>query len=226
MPKQIPLDLPLATAMARDDFLVTEANRAAMAMVDEWPNWPSHGMIVIGPPGSGKTHLASIWRAASQATFQSAAGLDLETVPIAMSKGAAVIESLVAGNINEAALFHLLNLARQSGGHVLLTSESAPQDLQIHLPDLRSRLASLPFVVLGPPDDALLRAVLVKQFADRQIAVDETLISYLVKRIPRSLGMARELVTRIDEEALSEGADVNRAFASRVLSKITNIELL
>lgn len=222
MPKQIPLDLPHVTTMTRDDFLVTEANRSAMALIDQWPNWPSHGAIVCGPAGSGKSHLAAIWQNVAGTDTIAATKLTGETVPDVLSKGSVVIEDIDATGIDEAALFHLLNLVRQNQNHVLLTSRQATPDMSVKLPDLRSRLASLPIVVISPPDDELLRGVLVKHFSDRQITVDEALISYLVARMPRSLGMARDLVARIDAEALIEKAEITRTFAGRVLSQMTS----
>jgi chromosomal replication initiation ATPase DnaA len=220
--KQIPLDLPVVTAMTRDDFLVTEANRAAMALIDQWPNWPSHGAILCGPAGSGKSHLAAIWQNMADAKSIAADTLTRETVPDVLAKGSAVIENIETPELDEAALFHLLNLVRQNRGHVLLTTSTPPQELAIKLPDLRSRISSLPIVNIAAPDDALLRGVLVKLFADRQIAVDEALISYLLTRMPRSLGTARELVARIDEEALAQGAEVTRTFAGKILAEINN----
>jgi chromosomal replication initiation ATPase DnaA len=224
--KQIPLDLPHVEAMTRDDFLVTNANRAAMAVIDQWPAWPSYGTIVCGPAGSGKSHLAAIWQVMSGANNMSATNLTHENVPAALSKPAVVLEDIHTGGVDEAALFHLLNLVRQKKSHVLLTSRLPIQDITFSLPDLTSRLASLPMVGISTPDDNLLRAVLVKHFADRQIAVDEALINYLLARMPRSLGMARDLVARIDAEALLEKAEVTRAFAGRVLAQMTNPDLL
>jgi chromosomal replication initiation ATPase DnaA len=224
--KQIPLDLPHVPAMTREDFLVTGANRAAMAMIDQWPAWPSHGAIICGPAGSGKSHLAHIWQGMANADSVAAKNLSRGNVPTALSKGSIVVESVDEEAIDEAALFHLLNLVRQNKTFVLLTSRVPPQDIALTLPDLRSRLASLPVVNIAAPDDALLRGVLVKHFSDRQIAVDEALINYLLARMPRSLGMARDLVARIDAEALTEKAEITRAFAGRILAQMTSPDLL
>ena len=226
MAKQIPLDLPHQTAMSRDDFLVTDANRAAMALVDQWPAWPSHGAILCGPTGCGKTHLAAIWQDMAQAHCVEAAALRHQQVPGVLANGSIVIENLHVTGIDEAALFHLLNLVRHNKTHVLITSRVPPQELSLALSDLRSRLSSLPMVSIAAPDDPLLRGVLVKQFADRQIFVDEALINYLLARMPRSLGMARDLVARIDAEALTEKAEITRTFAGRVLAQMTSPEML
>ena len=131
--------------------------------------------------------------------------------------GAVVLEDATAGQVPETALFHLLNLAKANDGHVLLTAATAPETWGITLPDLRSRLVAIPAVTIAQPDDALLRGVLVKLFADRQIAIDESLVNFLVTRMPRSLGFAREIVARIDEAALEQGAEVTRPFVRRIL---------
>jgi chromosomal replication initiation ATPase DnaA len=203
--KQIPLNLPHVEAMTREDFLVTDANRAAMAMIEQWPTWPSHGAIVCGPAGSGKSHLAAIWQTMSGANSAIATSLTRENVPEILSKSSVVVEDIHDGGMDEAALFHLLNLVRQTKSHVMLTSRAPIQDMAISLSDLRSRLSSLPTVTIAPPDDAL--------------------INYLLARMPRSLGMARDLVARIDAEALTEKAEITRAFAGRVLAQMTSPDL-
>ena len=226
MPKQIPFDLPHVPAMRRDVFLVTDANRGAMALVDQWPAWPSHGAVLCGPPGSGKSHLAAIWQDIAGAKRVAAKSLDRDQVPHALASGSVVVEDIHAEGTEEAALFHLLNLVRQNKKSVLLTSNVSPQDLSMTLPDLRSRLVALPMVAIAAPDDGLLRAVLVKHFAERQIAIDESLVTYLLARMPRSLGMARDLVARIDAEAMAEKAEITRVFAGRILAQMTSPEML
>jgi len=217
-PKQIPLELPQREAQGRDDFLVTPSNEAAVRLIDEWPNWPTHGAILIGPAGAGKSHLTRVWQAASMAEIVPASVVSKDAVPELLARKAVCIEDVCPGNFDETGLFHLLNLARQDGGHVLLTSEIEPSHWQVQLPDLRSRLAALPTVRILPPDDNLLRGVLVKLFTDRQIAVDEPLISYMMLRMPRSLAAARDLVALIDREALVSKAEVTRAFVAKVMA--------
>ncbi len=226
MAKQIPFDLPHAAALSREDFMVAESNRAAMALVDQWPAWPSYGAILCGPDGSGKSHLATIWKDAAGAKCITASELARDVVPAALETRAVVIEDIEHAGLDGAALFHLLNLARQQASSVLLTSRLLPVDLTITIPDLRSRLLALPVVSIAAPDDALLRAVLVKHFADRQIVVDESLITYLLARMPRSLGMARELVARIDVAALAEKAEITKVFAGRILAEMSSPNML
>ena len=225
MAQQLTFDLGLRPALGREDFLVADSNRAAVALVDQWPNWPSHVAAVVGPKGSGKSHLAQVWCKRSMAQTVTAADITVEGLPAQFTSKALVVEDVDLTRVSETALFHLLNLARQGGGHVLLTS-SAWKTGAVKLPDLLTRLSAIPVARILDPDDDLLRGVLVKLFADRQIAVDEALISYLVTRMPRSMDAARQIVARIDVAALEQGAEVTRTFASRVLTELENPQLL
>jgi chromosomal replication initiation ATPase DnaA len=220
---QLTFDLGHRPAYGRDDFLVTASNAAAVALVDQWPHWPAHAAVIVGPPGSGKSHLAEVWRSAAHAAILAAGNLTVEAVPGLMATSALVLEDVEVG-VAEHAVFHLLNYARQNAGHVLLTAKHWP--LTVRLPDLASRLNALPVATIEPPDDELLRGVLVKLFNDRQIAVDEALVSYLLARMPRSLDMARQLVARIDAASLEQGAEVTRAFAGKILAEIESPDLL
>lgn len=217
--RQLVLDLPHRAALGRDDFLVTPSNAAAVAMIDQWPDWPSHAVMLIGPPGSGKSHLVEVWRQVSGAGSVSIGDLDEAAVPGLLASAALAIEDAPGTELNERALFHLLNLAHQHGAKVLITSAIHPVGWGIKLPDLVSRLRAAPVAELGAPDDVLLRGVLVKLFADRQLVVDESVISYLLVRMPRSLEAARRLVAEIDRRALEEKSGVTRAFAARVLAQ-------
>ncbi|MDE2384767.1 MAG: hypothetical protein KGO53_09115 [Alphaproteobacteria bacterium] len=216
-PQQLLLDLPHRTASGRDDFLVTPSNIAAVRLVDEWPHWPAKGAILRGPEGSGKSHLAQVWQARSGARIIPASGLNAEEAEAQFAAGALCVEDLEPG-FDERALFHILNLARQKPGHVLLTTRHDLPGLKVALPDLASRLKALPLLSLLPPDDELLRGVLVKLFADRQIHVDESVISFILLRMPRQLAAARHLVAEIDRQAMQEKAEVTRVFVSRVMA--------
>jgi chromosomal replication initiation ATPase DnaA len=221
---QLTFDLGLRPALGREDFLVTPSNSAAVALVDQWPKWPAHGAILAGPRASGKSHLAGVWQGNAQAKLVSASVLAIEEVPELFGTKAVVVEDFAVGACNEAALFHLLNYAQQNGGFVLLTTLEIPFK-GITLPDLYSRLHALPSAVILPPDDALLRGVLVKHFNDKQIAIDEALISYLVARMPRSLEFARALVSEIDREALANRVEVTRQFVGKILARLEMLEL-
>jgi chromosomal replication initiation ATPase DnaA len=215
-PTQLALALDHAESLAREDFLVGPSNAAAMALVERWPEWPSRTMLLRGPEGSGKSHLAAIWAHRSGARTLSPRALEGAEVPIALVTGALVLENLSEGQFDEAALFHLLNLAREERAYVLITARTAPATWRIEVADLASRLRALPVVALTSPDDALFRAVIVKLFTDRQVAVDETLVSFLATRIERSFAAARDAVARLDREALRLGRPITRALAAEL----------
>src|ERR1700678_1403094 len=183
-PRQLALALPHAESLTRDNFLEGPANAAGLTLIDSWPDWPNRVMLLVGPEGSGKSHLAAIWAEQSGARSTSAHALSGPEVPGALAPGALVIEDLKSADIDERALFHLLNLAREDSAFVLMTARMPP--IEAELRDLRSRLRAVPSVQLLPPDDHLFRALIVKFCADRQLAVDETVVSYLTTRLERS----------------------------------------
>ena len=217
VPRQLALALPHAESFARDDFLVGASNKAALGMIERWPDWPDRALALVGPEGAGKSHLASIWADIAGARRVSARALGETNPPAALATGALVIED-ASGQVDERALFHLLNLMRQEEAFVLITTRTAPARWSVALPDLTSRLRAVPAVDLQAPDDALLRAVLVKLFADRQLVVDESLIGYLATRIERSFAGARAAVEGLDREALRQQRPVTRALAAETLS--------
>jgi chromosomal replication initiation ATPase DnaA len=216
-PRQLALALDHAESLAREDFLSGPSNAVALALIDAWPDWPHRSMLLVGPEGSGKSHLAAIWARAAGARFLSARALDAQDVPAALATGALVVEDIAEGRFEERALFHLLNLAREEQAFLLLTARSAPAAWKFTVHDLGSRLKAVPAVALAPPDDALLRAVLVKLFADRQLAVDESLVGYLAARIERSFAAARAAVALLDHEAMRRQRPLTRALAAELL---------
>lgn len=216
LPRQLALALDHAESLTREDFLSGPSNEMALAMVDRWPDWPARALAVVGPEGSGKSHLASIWAGESGARFLSARALELADLPASIATGALVLEDCVGRDVDERALFHLLNLVREEEAWLMLTARSLPTAWPVKLPDLASRLRAMPQVTLASPDDTLLRAVLVKQFADRQLGVDESLVGYLLPRIGRSFADARAAVGALDREALQRGRPVNRALAAEL----------
>lgn len=217
-PRQLALSLEPRPAYGREDFLVSDSNRQAIAFIERWPVWPDGRALLIGPPGSGKTHLAAIWAGISGAdTVESSKAC--EAILGGAARGAAfVVEDVSASPLDETGLFHLLNHAAEAGISLLLTASDIPAHWGVTLPDLMSRLRLLPSVAIAPPDETLLRAVLVKLFDDRQLVVDSALIEYLARHLDRSLACAREIVARLDEEALSRGRRVTRAMAAEVLA--------
>ncbi len=219
-PQQLLLDLPHRPALGRDDFLVTGSNIAAVSLIDEWPLWPAHVAILVGPGGSGKSHLSNVWQQLSKAKAVPLAELQTDAVVTLIAGNALVLEDATPGHFDQTALFHALNLARQQKGHILITSELEPKAWNVSLPDLASRLGAAPVVRILPPDDALLRGVLVKLFADRQISVDESLISFVLARMPRSLQAAQHFVAEVDRQALTDKAEITRPFVSKIIGEV------
>lgn len=216
-PRQLAFALPHAESLTRDNFLEGPANAAGLALVDSWPEWPNRIMLLIGPQGAGKSHLAAIWAEQAGARSISAHALTAAAVPGALATGALVVEDLNAPDFDERALFHLMNLAREDNAFVLITARVPPSASQIELRDLRSRLRAVPTISLLPPDDGLFRALIVKFCADRQMAIDESVVSYLATRIERSYAAARQAVELLDGEALRLGRPVTRALAAELL---------
>ncbi len=216
-PRQLTLDLDHAESYARDDFLGGPSNAAALTLIDSWPDWPSRTVALVGPEGSGKSHLAAIWALQAGARSVAARTLRDADVPAALATGALVIEDAAPSEFDETAMFHLLNLAKEETAFVLLTARTSLATWMVGTPDLRSRLKAVPAVALAPPDDALLRAVLVKLFADRQLAVDEQLVGYVVTHIGRSFAEARSAVAALDREAMVRQRPLTRTLATEVL---------
>ncbi len=216
MPTQLALALPHAESFARDDFLVGSSNADALALIERWPDWPDRVLAVAGPEGAGKSHLAAIWAEIAGARRVSARALGETDLLQELATGALVIED-AAAPLDERALFHLLNLVREEEAFLLITARTKPANWDVALPDLASRLRAVPVVAVSPPDDGLLRAVMVKLFTDRQLAVDETLVGYLAARIERSFVGARAAVEELDREALRRKRPVTRALAAEML---------
>lgn len=217
---QLILDLGHRTALGREDFWVADSNRAAVDLIDHWPDWPTRALMLTGPAGSGKTHLAEVWRSASAAGKIDASALTTEAVPALVAAGPLVVEDIDRlPRASEPALFHLLNLAGEEQAALLLTARPAPAHLGIGLPDLASRLRALYTVALTPPDDRLLGAVLLKLFDDRQLRVSEALIPFLLARMDRSIDAARQLVAALDRASLAGKRPVTVPLAAEILKE-------
>lgn len=216
---QLILDLAHRPALGEEDFLISGSNQAAANMIDRWPDWPHWAVVVVAPAGAGKTHLANVWRLRSAAARLEAATLEEADVARAQSAvpGAILVEDLHAGIGNERIFFHLLNLVREHKLSMLLTSRAAPGELDVPLPDLRSRLRALPLVTISPPDEALLKAVLVKHFADRQLAVEPPVVNYIALHMEQSMEAAAAVVDAIDRRAMASHRKVTRALAAEIL---------
>jgi len=214
-PRQLALALCHAENFAREDFLSGPSNAVALALVDAWPDWSHRTVMLTGPEGSGKSHLAAMWAQAAGARLIAARAVEGANVPAALATGALGVEGVTAGSFEEKALFHLLNLAREQDAFVMLTARTPPATFAIA--DLTSRLKALPVVAIAPPDDGLLRAVLLKLFSDRQLAVDEALLGYVGTRIERSFAAARAVVALLDAEAMRRKRPLTRALAAEIL---------
>ncbi|MFY9762333.1 MAG: chromosomal replication initiator DnaA [Xanthobacteraceae bacterium] len=214
-PRQLALALNHAESFAREDFLSGTSNESALALIDAWPDWPARALALVGPEGSGKTHLATIWAGAAGARVVSGRALGEIDVPAALATGALVVED-AAAITDERALFHVINLAREEGVFLLFTARSAPSLWPVALPDVVSRLRALPVIVLQAPDDATLRGVIVKLAADRQLQLDESVVGYILTHIERSFAAARAAVIALDQEALRQGRPPSRALAAEM----------
>jgi chromosomal replication initiation ATPase DnaA len=220
MTGQLVFDLPLRTARGRADFFVSPSNAAAVAAVEGWRDWPGGRLLLTGRPGSGKTHLAQVWCDLMQGRVARTQGTAMAgaDVPALAAAGAVLVEDAEgAAGAGEAALFHLHNLLAQTGGYLMLTSRAVPRDWGMDLPDLASRMEAVAQARLSAPDDALLRAVVVKLFADRQVTVAPAVLAHMALRMERSLSAARDLVARLDAIALQRGQAVTRTLVNEVL---------
>jgi chromosomal replication initiation ATPase DnaA len=234
---QLILDLGHRPALGREDYLVAPGNQVAVDWIDRWPDWPQPGLALYGAPGAGKTHLTQVWRSRSGAVaLDPHALLAKEPPELLGDAGAGVLDDAEAlwgpasspqadadrnalRREGERRLLHVFNMMSQRGGHILFASRAAPARWPIALPDLRSRLAALPAVALGAPDEALIEAVLVKLFADRQLAVEPAVVRYLLRRMERSFAAARSAVEAIDRESLRSGRPVTVPLAGEVMAQ-------
>ncbi|MBV7408920.1 MULTISPECIES: DnaA ATPase domain-containing protein [Roseobacteraceae] len=219
MAQQLGFDLPVRVALGRDDFLVAPSNAVALSMVDGWRSWPLGKLVLTGPAGSGKTHLAHVWAAESGAQIIAADALDA-AAPEALFDGPLAVEDVdrIAQNIEcQTALFHIHNALQAAGHPLLMTGEHAPNLWRLSLPDLQSRVDAAGHAALDAPDDSLLAAVLAKLFADRQLTPRPDVIPYLVTHMERSFAAARTVVAAIDARSLAQKKPITRALAAACL---------
>ena len=215
--RQLPLDFAPQPSFARADFLRAAGNAGALDAVEAWPAWPADRLMIVGPEGSGKSHLGAIWSARAGAFAVHAKAPEPALFESASFPPAIFIDDADGVGDAEAALFHMLNAARGAGASVLLTARRRPDFWGLRTPDLLSRLRAAPLIELGSPDDALVEAILVKLLADRQLSADPIVLAYVTARVERSGEALRAFVGRLDSEALARGTRITRALAGHVL---------
>ncbi|WP_375461316.1 hypothetical protein [uncultured Enterovirga sp.] len=215
--RQLSFDLPIDPQLGIDDFLVGASNEDAFSTITGWPDWPSRRLHLSGPHGSGKSHLAATWARRVGAHVIAATSVTESAVPNLSVSGSLVLEDLDRGELDEHALFHLVNVLLEQDGYLLVTSAVPIDRCGLRLADLRSRLRLAPTVTLGEPDDALLKAVLVKLFIDRQLVIDASVVAFVAARIERSFEAAARVVAELDREALSRGRRITRPIAANIL---------
>ena len=215
---QLPLDLRCRPSFARSDFLSSLRNVAALERIDRWPDWRSAALVLHGPAGCGKTHLAHLWCERASANLIAGETLTPATLPRLFEDGPCRVAIDDAHRASEHALLHLYNACVERQGSLLITARQSPGFWKIVLGDLRSRLRATPAVEIEAPDDALLGAVLVKHFADRQLLVAPGLIVYLLRRIGRSFADAATVAAHLDVAALSSGGPITIPLARKVLA--------
>jgi chromosomal replication initiation ATPase DnaA len=219
MAQQLSFDLPAKPALGREDFFVAPSNALAVAMIESTLNWPMAKLVLSGPAGSGKTHLAHVWARETRASILSATEL-AETDPEPLSHCPVAVEDIpaIAENMSaQIALFHLHNMLVANGQPLLMTGQPAPSQWALSLPDLQSRVEGAAHVALDAPDDTLLAVVMAKLFSDRQITPRPDVIPYLVSHMDRSFQAAADMVERMDRVSLAESRTLSRALAARLL---------
>lgn len=215
--EQLVLDLPHRAALGADDFLVSDCNRMAVELIDSWPGWNAPAQLLAGPPASGKTHLVRVWQARSEAAALLGAESEFEAVEAAPHGSAFVLEDADQIEFAEKSLFHLLNLIKEGGHFLLITARQPPRRWGIELPDLLSRLNALPLIDIGSPDGPLLKTVMLKHFADRQLNIEPKVLDYLALHVDRSLEAAARAVEAVDQAALGSGRKISRQLAAEAL---------
>lgn len=215
--RQMSFDLPVYAAMSSEDFMIDETNKRAFEYISKWPSWQNGLVVLAGPIGTGKSHLAKIYQ-----TQASALKLDGNRLPEGealpdLEKKAVLIEDIHKAQIDQTRLFHLLNYVKEQSSTLLITSRTWPDSWGLELPDLTSRMRAAHPLELNEPSDKLLSQVLVKLFADRQLQVDKRVVDYLLIRMERSLSAAGQIVQILDKASLDRSRPITRQLVAEFL---------
>lgn len=221
-PQQLAFDLPHVPATSRADFIVSDCNRAAYRLIDHTPKWPGGKLLLIGPPSSGKTHLTRIWQHEHAALRITSEDLEQDLVALASAHTMFILDD-VEKYTDEAALFHFYNAVHARKRRLLLTASTYIHHWPFVTPDLISRMQAVPMAALEEPDDALLYQLLRKLFADRQLYVADSVLTFLIRRIERRFSTAQEIVAQLDKVALQTGRPLTRTLVQETLAQQSEI---
>ncbi len=213
--QQLPLDLQIRSTEHHGDFLISDCNTIAAQWIDRWPDWVGQfcALNIAGPEASGKSHLAAVWQAKSRALLLSGFDNNLAVLDDALN----FIIDLGTTSLDEQHLFHLFNLTRDKGGSLLIISKQPVALLDWQLPDLASRMRAVNLALISGPDDELLRALLKKNFSDRQLNAPDNVIRYLVARMERSFAAVRHIVAQMDRLSLANRSEITLSLARSVM---------
>ncbi len=218
MAEQLIFDMTSRPALLAENYFVSKSNANAVELLDTWPDWPEPSLILCGPEGCGKSHFINVWRKISGARKWHASELDDHLVEGLSDCQNLAIEDIDQDLKDETALFHILNLAKERNNRLILTTRKMPGDFHPTLPDLRSRLRSLPVFVIEPPDDHLLKTILLKLFDDRQINIEPDVLNYIFMHIDRSMSSIMAFVTKLDHASMTSKKKITKHFARKIIN--------
>ncbi len=218
---QIPFEFEHRPALGGDDFFVAPSNQAVVQWIDEWPHWPSPALVIFGPSGAGKTHLANVFAERTDAKFLDKARFSTEEIPYLLNESKCFVVDDMPTGFEEEALLHLYNSVKDLGGYLLITGKSPPVKWSIKLMDLASRLNAAAAVEIGHPEDELIQSILVKLFSDRQLLVGREVVTYILPRVERSIAAVRHLVEALDKAALSQSRNITLPLVREVMAALT-----
>ena len=221
MAEQIGLSLPVHSSEGIDEFYISECNKMAVNLLEDWKNWPNLKHVLSGPPTSGKTHLGRIWAKQANAYYTDARSLKIDKID-KIATTALVIDNISELNFQkdlEGSLFHLHNLLQERKLPFLMIGTGSPQFWNISLSDLMSRIEGTRNAQIGELDDGLFPLIMAKLFADRQMYPSPDVIEYLRRRIDRSFSSIFSIVATIDRVSIEEKRPITRSLVAKILKK-------